>query len=138
MPADSPARYLLSLIRELEGLYTEYATLINNMTAKKSSWKTQGLQNFLILEGTLSRKAVAREKILHRFLQEKTVPPGSVSPALEKLDEFRQVALRDSLHLMKEIRFAMNKLEQEQKSLRIPRSKPMKKESAPALIDIRL
>jgi hypothetical protein len=133
-----PEQYLQSVIRELVSSYDNYRLVLRTLRRRGPSWKRRSIENFLVIEKDSFLQIQNREKVLSRWLPDCEEIPLSLSAGLSSVEQQRIETLREKEMLMKEIRSAMNKLEQEQKKLRIPRSKPMQKESVPALIDITL
>ncbi|OQY33624.1 MAG: hypothetical protein B6241_07435 [Spirochaetaceae bacterium 4572_59] len=135
----SPEDYISSLIGELEQSYCSYSSFLFFFKQNHlKSLKNGGLDNFLHMEKGLMAGLYVREKTLSRWLKDFPVQKGRQVKAIVALERTRKQIVQENRLLMNEIASAMNSLKQEQKSLRIPRSKPNKKESAPSLIDIRL
>ncbi len=138
MPAGTPESYLNALLSELDLLYRNYISLLDNFSREIGKKKLQSLQNFLITERDCISRIILREKAYSVFAGLLPVLPESVRLKREELNGTGKKASARSRLLMNEVRSVMNRLKEEQKSLCIPRTKPIKKESVPALIDIRL
>ena len=135
----SPEQYIFSLIRELEQGYCSYSSfLISYKQNHLKTLKTASFENFLRREKELMTGILFREKTLRRWLKDFPALEEALSEALASLPVLRKRVVLENSLLKNEIASVMNSLKQEQKSLRVPRSKPIKKESAPSLIDIRL
>lgn len=138
MQPTSPADYARSLMGELERLYGDHLSRLNSFSSSQTTWKTPSLNRFLLWEKQSMSRIVKREAVLARWLKETSALALLAPGEAEGLPLLRRAVREKNDLLMKEIRSAMNRLREEQKSLRIPRTKPIRKESVPALIDITL
>ena len=138
MPRGNPETYLTSLFTELEALYAEYSAFLESFNLKNGRGKLISYTGFLTLHNDIYRKIEAREKVCRSLWKDYSGISNSLFSLRKRVDDRRSDALNKSRHLMNEIRSAMNTNKEEQRTLSIPRTQPIKKESVPSLIDIKL